>query len=204
MGLFGEVAARFQRTRFKSVQTLAQELFSVFSSSNIDLTPQSITINQPAGATIPPLVINQPPGVSNPAPIQIRQGDTIINIGPGNSGGGNTGGGGGPDLGQIEFPGQEPDDAPEAVPPPALNPIPLHGRIIGKVSGNVYSVRCWAKNPVNFPPIGVLEVEFPDVDPTDIIPNGVRCPVIMFPKLVFNVVQVDKALGYVPVWLVET
>lgn len=201
MGLFKEAAARFKRTSWRSVQTLADEMFSVFGSA-LDLTPQSITINQAPGATIPPLVINQPAGPNNPPPIQINNGGTVTNIGGGGTG--NTGGGGGgPDLGNIVFPGQQPGDVNVAVPPPNQNPIVLHGRVSGKVGGTVYKVRCWAKNPVLYPPIGILDVEFPDVDPTDIIPNGVRCPVIMFPKLVSNVVQPDKSIGYVPVWLVE-
>lgn len=200
MGLFGEAASRFLRTRWKAVQPLAEELFGIFTSTNVDLQPASITINQPAGATIPPLVINQPAGGNNPPPIQIVQGDTIINIGPGSAPTGG-GGGGGPDLGQIEFPGQEPDDAEEAVPPPALNPIALHGRIIGKAGGNTYSVRCWAKNPNTSPSIGILSVQFPDVAFNEVIPSGTRCPVIMFPKMVFNVIQPDFAIGYVPVFL---
>lgn len=194
MGLFREAAARFKRTNWRSVQTLADELFSVFSSQ-LELTPQSVTINQAAGATLPPLVINQPAGSTTP-PIQINRGDETTTIGPGGGGGG----GGGIDLGDIIFPGQVPADAEAATPPPALNPIALHGRVVGKVGGTIYSVRCWAKNPVLYPPIGVLEVEFPDVDADDTIPVGARCPVIMFPKSVLGVVQPDKAIGYVAVF----
>lgn len=196
MGIFGQAAARFLRTRYQDAETLAKELFAVFTSSNVDLQPASITINQPAGATIPPIVINQPEGSTVP-PIQVKSGGTVLNIG----GSTDSGGGGGIDLGEIEWPGQEPGDEEEATPPSALNPISLHGVVIGKVGGNVYSVRCWAKNPSLYPPIGVLQVEFPDVDEDEVIPNGARCPVTMFPKIVFNVVQPDKSIGYVPVFL---
>lgn len=196
MGLFGIVGSRFKRTNWKSVQNLAEELYGVFTSSDIDLSPRSITINQPEGATIPPLIINQPEGATT-APIQITRGNTTISVG----GTGEGGSGGGIDLGEIEWPGQEPGDEEDATPPSALNPISLHGVVVGKVGGNVYSVRCWAKNPSLYPPIGVLPVEFPDVDEDEVIPNGARCPVTMFPKIVFNVVQPDKSIGYVPVFL---
>lgn len=197
MGLFGEAGARFLRTRYKNVQTLAEELFSVFTGA-VDLEPQSITINQPAGATIPPITINQVPGTTTPA-INIVNGDTVIQFG-GSAGGGGGGGGGGIDLADIQFPGQEPEDVETAVPPPALNPIPLHGLVLGKEGGNTYRVRCWAKNPDLYPSIGVLQVVFPDVSSAETIPAGLRCPVIMFPKIVFNVIQPDLSIGYVPVF----
>lgn len=195
MGLFGEAGARFLRTRYKNVQTLAEELFSVFSGA-VDLTPQSITINQPAGATIPPIQINQPAGTTTP-PIQINRGDTTITLG---GTGGDGGGAGGINLGSVQFPGQDPGDKADATPSPALNPIMLHGQVVGKVGGKVYSLKCWAKNPSTSPPIGVLQVTFLDVDVDDVVPNGATCPVIMFPKIVFNVVQVDSCIGYVPVF----
>lgn len=194
MGLFGEAGARFLRTRYKNVQTLAEELFSVFSGA-VDLTPQSITINQPAGATIPPITINQPAGTTTP-PIQINRGDTTVTLG--GTGGG--GGAGGIDLGGIQFPGQDPADKADATPPPAMNPIMLHGVVTGKTSSNVYSVRCYARNPLTYPPIGVLQVTFPAVDPADTIPTGTPCPVIMFTKIVFNVTQPDAAFGYIAVF----
>lgn len=198
MGLFGGAGARMLRTGWKSVQDLAQELNAIFNSTNIDLQPSSITINQAPGATIPPLVINQP-GNTGVAPIQINRGDTVITVG-GTGGGGSGGGGGGVDLGEIEWPGQEPEDEEEATPPSALNPIALHGRVVGKVGGTLYSVRCWARKPTEYPPIGVLQVEFPAVDPADTIPVGTPCPVIMFPRLVFNVIQPDVSVGYVSVF----
>lgn len=198
MGLFGDAAARFLRTSWKSVQDLAEELNAVFNSSGIDMSPRSITINQPAGATIPPLVINQPANTTTPA-IVVNNGGTTINLG--GTGGGGGGGGAGVDLGDIEFPGQDPDDAEDATPDPILNPIPLHGQVIGKVGGRVYSLRCWAKRPDLYPPIGILPVEFPDIDPDDVIPNGTSCSVTMFPKIVFNVIQPDKSIGYASIFL---
>lgn len=196
MGLFGEAAARFVRTSWKSTQNLAEELFSVFSSQ-LDLTPSSIVINQPAGATLPPIQIYQPAGSTIPG-IQITKGDTVVTVG---GTGGDGGGGGGVDLGDIEFPGQDPGDTVAATPPPSLNPVALHGVTNGKVGGKVYSVKCWARNPALYPPIGILQVEFPDVDVEDTIPNGVPCPVIMFLKLNGAVVQPDKSIGYVPVFI---
>lgn len=197
MGLFGNLGARFLRTRYKNVQTLAEELNSAFNSA-VDLEPRSITINQPAGSTIPPITINQVPGTTTPA-INIVNGDTLIQFG--GSAGGGGGGGGGPDLGSIQWPGQLPADAAPATPPPALNPIPLHGRVVGKVGGQVYSVKCWAKDPNAYPPIAVLEVVFAGVDEAEVIPNGTPCPVIMFPKIVFNVIQPDVSRGYVSTFL---
>ena len=199
MGLFGEAAARLLRRGWGSVQQLAEEINSIFNSTNIDLSPASITINQPAGATIPPITINQPEG-TGVAPIQVVRGDTIINLG-GTGPGGPGGGGGGINLGDIQWPGQEPDDEDEAVPPSAMNPIALHGRVVGKEGGNTYSVRCWARNPNRYPPIGVLSVQFPDVSTAETIPNGTRCPVIMFPEERLGVIQPEFSIGYVPVFL---
>ena len=127
MGLFGNVGARFKRTMWKSVQNLADELFGVFTSNDIDLSPRTITINQPDGATLPPLVINQPEGSTVP-PIQVTRGNTTISVGGTGEGGG---GGGGIDLGEIEWPGQNPGEGEEATPPSALNPIALHGIVAG-------------------------------------------------------------------------
>jgi hypothetical protein len=197
MGLFQEAAARFVRTGWKSVQDLALEINAVFNSTNIDLSPRSITFNQPAGATDAPLVFNQPEG-STVAPIQINRGDTTIEIG---GTGGTGGGGGGVDLGEIEGPGHPPAEAEDATPPSSLNPIPLHGVVIGKVGGTVYSVRCWARNPATHASIGILNVEFAGADPDDTIPNDTPCPVLMFPQILYNVVQPEKAFGYLPLFL---
>ena len=200
MGLFGDAASRFLRTRWKAVQPLAEELFGIFTSSNIDLQPQSITINQAPGATIPPLVINQPAGGNNPPPIQIVQGDTIVNIGSSDGGGGG-GGGGNINYGDIIFPGQEPGDINVAVPPPNENPIVLHGRVVGKTGGQVYKVRCWARDPNRYPPIGVIDVIFTDVDTNDLIPAGHSTAVVAFPGADGTTRTIVAARGYVPVFL---
>lgn len=194
--MLGVAAMRIIRTKWKEPVTLSQELYALLSKP-LKIEPSQIVINQSADATTPPIVINQPPGSTIP-PFQINRGDQTVDLG---SLGGGSGGGGGIDLGDIEFPEQDPGDREQAVPPSALNPIPLHGRVTGKTGGRTYSVRCWAKNPNVYPSLGVLPVEFPDVDPDDTIPSGTRCPVIMFPKEVFGVISPDFSIGYVPVFL---
>lgn len=194
--MLGKVAERFLRREWASVQQLATELHAIFRQERLTIEPARIVLDQPDNATTPSILIRQPEGATVPA-IQITRGDQTIEVG------GTGGGGGGIDLGEVEFPNQDPGEAEEATPPPSDNPFPLHGRVVAKQTGILYSVRCWAKNPSLYPAIGILTVEFPDVDVDDVIPAGARCPVVVFPRVVGDIRIIDKAIGYVPVWYEE-
>lgn len=198
--MLGVVAERFVRTQWKDVQTLAQELYAIFREP-LDIQPGSIKIVQPAGATTPPIQVTQPAANTGPG-ISISNGGTTITLGPvGGSGGGS--GGGGINLGSVTFPGQDPGDVAQAVPAPNENPIVLHGKIVAKIAGTVYQVRCWAKNPDTAPPIGLLAVDFKDADPDESLPANATCPVIAFPGADGTVFTILKATGYFPVWYPE-
>lgn len=102
-------------------------------------------------------------------------------------------GGGGMDLASIEFPNQEAG----GVPLPQDNPIMLYGEVVSKTSGQTYDVNVWAKSP-NGPRIGRIPVRFTMVDPSEEIPSGTPCPVIIFPGISGAGRVVLDAVGHVP------
>lgn len=122
---------------------------------------------------------------------------------PGSGGGGGSGSGGsgtgGIDLGTINFPGQDPSTVILAVPNPQFNPFVLYGEVQAQGSGISYAVKVWAKSPLlNAPPIGIIDVAFPAVDPSEMIPAGTPCPVICFPGLDGTTSKILSAIGFVP------
>lgn len=195
--MLGRAARRFLRTRWKSVQHLAEELFAMFHRSMTVFAERIVLTPQP-GDPRSPVEIIQPADSVAPA-ITITQGNTTITIGGPNGG---TGGGGGPDLTEIDFPGSNPGDVNVSVPPPQDNPIPLWGVVVAKVDGSLYQVRCWARDPLSAPPVGVLEVVQGLIDPTATIPAGTPTIVLAFPGLNENNQRtILRAVMQVPVWL---
>lgn len=188
--MLGKAAERIIRTQWRSVQELADELYAIFrgnapiiSSGPVLLTPDpgvpAIQITQATSDPTPPITVNGKP----------------ITAG---------GGGGGTDLGDITWVGQNPGDGPNATPPPSDNPIVLWGLVVGKLSVNTYSVRCWAKNPDTSPPIAVLSVQQGLIDADDVIPTGTPVVVVAFPGTVLGVRTIVKAVMQVPVFLEAT
>lgn len=183
--MLGKAAERIIRTSWRSVDELAQELYAIFrgdapiiSSGPVQLTPQdgvpAIEITQPPGSTTPPITVNG-------APITVN-------------------GGGGNNFGDITWTGQVPTDKPDATPAPSDNPITLYGEVVGKLSGDTYSVRCWAKNPDTSPPIAILTVQQRAIDPADTIPPLTPVVVVAFPGTVLGVRTIVKAVMQVPVF----
>lgn len=191
--MLGKVAERFRRTKWKSVDQLAQELYSIFIHP-MEISPSRIVIEQPAGADEPAIEVIQDPGVASPA-IEITQGSNTVALGGGSSGGG------GIDLGEVVFPEADPGDTNLSVPEPQYNPFVLHGQVTGKVSGRVYKVRVWARDPAVYPALGIISVTFTDVDPDDTIPAGSSTPVVAFPGASGSTTTIVAARGYVPVFL---
>lgn len=178
--MLGIAAMRFIRRKWPNVQQLAEELYATFRKG-MTIEPGQIIIEQQAGDTRPPIVIRQPDDFTGPV-IQVTRGGVNIDLGS-SSGGGS---GGGTDLGSIEFPSQDPDQVNLSVPDPSDNPITLYGEVRDKIGGQVYSVECWAKNPLTAPSIGILQVTAPAVDPDDTLPGGYAVLVLAFPGLDSN------------------
>lgn len=159
----------------------------------------------PPGLPLPPL----PPGIVRPfPPLPLIPGGDIVVPPPGEAPGGSLGNGYNcgvsPDL--IQWPGLPAPVAPqivsEAVPGARENPYPLYGSIVGKVSGNLYTVKCWAKPPGKFPAITTMTVRQGLIDGTSTIPNGTPCLVIAFPGFDTNGhYTIVDAVMQVPVWL---
>ncbi len=246
--MLGRAAERFIRTKWASVQELAEELYATFSPDQT-IQASQIIINQAANNQAPPFVINRAPGSSggsiqinknggdnNFGPIDINgstYGPSNFNIndtpgdftfGPGSSYGGlnfngstfyigdfthdPTGGqirpgAGGIDMSRIIIPGQDPSTKTAATPSPAYNPFILYGEVNSLVTGQTYRVNCWAVSPTNSaPPIGVLNVRFPMVDPAEIVPTGAACPVLCFPGLnAAGDATILDAIGFIATFL---
>ncbi len=184
--MLGKAAVRFIRTKWRSVQDFAEECYALFNdklplshSGPITLTPEpgttAITIITDGDDTVPPITVNG-------LPI------------------GTSGGGGGTDLSDIDWPDLPPGDEADAIPSPADNPIALWGRVVAKLSGDTYAVRCWAKNPDTSPAIGVLTVQQGLIDADDEIPPLTPVMVLAFPSSG----AIAKAVMQVPVWLEAT
>lgn len=241
--MLGRAAERFIRTKWSSIDELAQELYATFSP-DAPIQASQIIINQAAGNTAPPFIVNRQPGATGPA-LQVNQnggvnnfgpidvnGDTFgptnfnINEDPGTfqfpqdvygpldfngstfdfadpsldpNGGNVRPGSGGIDLGTIDFPGQDQSTKTAAVPTPTYNPFALYGEVQGQASGIQYTVKVWAKSPVNNPSIGTILVRFPMVDPSEVIPANTPCPVICFPGITSaSASTILDAIGFVP------
>lgn len=222
--MLGRAAERFIRTQWKSVQELAEELYATFSPQ-APLEASSIVINQLPGQQTAPFVINRAPD-TNGGSIQINKDGGSNNFGDVNINGDNFGGldlninrgyddlvqgktltiddsvgQSGIDLSGVAFPGQDPSQKVAAVPIPEFNPFMLYGEVQAVSSGVIYKVKCWARSPfVNAsPPIGVLDVRFPMVDPSETIPSGTPVPVLCFPgNDPTNVKTILDAIGFVP------
>lgn len=202
MSIFGKQTERVIRTNWKSVQDLAEELYAIFSQ-NLDLTAGSITIEQPSGATDPPFQINTG-GDGNGPIIQISHGDDTFTLSPGDFTGGSFNGGGGTggsiDFGDITWPGQDPADHQNATPDPGNPPLSLYGEVVDQVSDNTYRVKVWAKSPLTAPPIGIINVRAPGLDPSDILPVGYQVMVLAFPGMVAGVKSIQDAVMCPPVY----
>lgn len=179
--MLGKAAVRFIRTQWRSLQDFAEECYAIFN----DKLPLShsgpITLTPEPGTT----AINIITSDDDTPPITV-DGEPI-----------STGGGGGTDLGDIDWPDLPPGDVDLAIPPPSDNPIALWGRVIAKLSGDTYSVRCWAKDPDSFPAIGVLTVQQGLIDDDDEIPPLTPVLVLAFPVNG----TIGKAVMQVPVFL---
>lgn len=200
MALFGNAVMRLVRTKWKSAQALALEIYALLNG-DIPITQDAPVVIRPdPGSTDPGLTIQMPAG-SDADPIRIVRGDTTVVLG----GEGGSGGGGGTDFVNIDFPGQDPNDQEAATPDPADNPITLWGIVSSKVGGNVYAVRCWAKDPAGAPPIGVLNVTQGLIDTDEEIPEGTPCVVVAFPGTLPGTTRktILSARMQVPVFLEE-
>lgn len=180
--MLGKAAVRFIRTQWRSVQDFAEECYALFNDK-LPLTHSGpITLTPEPGTT----AINIITSDDDTDPITVN-GQPITT----------GGGGGGTDLRDIEWPDLPTEDEILAIPPPGDNPIPLYGEVIAKISGDTYSVRCWARDPDSFPPIGVLTVQQRLIDPDDTIPPNTPVQVLAFP----NGGVIQKAVMQVPVFL---
>lgn len=188
MSLFSE-AVRLLRTKWKNADLLAKELATIFrTDQDIELTePLTITEN----GNKAPITIIQRGDSPWPAINVIRGDETIpINFTPGTSGGGL-------DLGGVPTEGGD----PEGVPIPSNNPITLVGVVQSKVSGNVYAVKCYAKDPAGGAAFGVFNVTQGQIDPDDTIPPGTVVTVIAFPVTNSSTTTIASAWMQVPVFL---
>lgn len=73
--MLGRAAERFIRTKWKSVDDLAQELYACFSP-DLPIQASSIVINQAPNDTSPPFTVNRAPGGSGPTMVINRDGGT--------------------------------------------------------------------------------------------------------------------------------
>lgn len=200
MPIFGKQGERVIRTQWKSVQDLAEELYAIFQQ-DLPITASSVTIQQPQGATTPPLQINTPSGGDGPI-IDISHGDQNFTFNPGDFNdngqfnGGSGGTGGTIDFGDIVWPGQDPGNKDAATPDPSNPPIALYGVVKSQVSDNVYEVEVWAKSPALYPSIGIINVRAPALDTSDILPAGYVVSVTAFPGEVLGVRTIEDAVMY--------
>jgi hypothetical protein len=218
--MLGQAAMRFVRTRWKGVQQLAEELYATFRPG-MTIEPGQVIINQPPGSTGAPIIIRQPfptgpDGLPNPVPgtgpqtpiITIERGGTTISLGdalfPDGEGlPDGVGGGGGVDLGDSEWPEIDPDEEEDAIPAATDTPFPLIGQVVSHVSGNNYTVRVWAKDPLTYPSLGTLTVRQMQIDASDQIPEDTWVSVICFPATILGVRTIERAVMQVPVFLAD-
>jgi hypothetical protein len=131
--MFGVEVGRLLRTKWKSAQTLAEELFALF---NPDLPLEhNGPIKLTQGTDAPPIQIFMQPGTEGTNPIQIYRPDPTTGLIPTNDAGQPIGSGvGGTDLGTITFP-PAPSTTSDAVPPSGLSPIMLYGSVVSGGAG---------------------------------------------------------------------
>jgi hypothetical protein len=154
--MFGVEVGRLLRTKWKSAQTLAEELFALFNP-NLPLEHNG-PIKLTQGTDAPPIQIFMQPGTEGTNPIQIYRPDPTTGLIPTNDAGQPIGSGvGGTDLGTITFP-PAPSTTSDAVPPSGLSPIMLYGSVVSGGPDNPFLVDCWARSPAGFSPIGRLTV----------------------------------------------
>lgn len=184
---FYQKALRLRRTDWPNPSMLADEIFSIFRSlSDIIAVIENGKQTTGGGDTTN---INEG---SNFGGTTVTIGDETIQTGFG------------PNYGAIEWPGQNANDGDAATPNPANNPIVLYGEIVAKISGSMYSVRCYAKDPSSSPPVGVLTVRQGLINPDETIPAGTPVVVIAFPTtptIAGSPLVISSAVMQVPVWL---
>jgi hypothetical protein len=152
--MFGVEVGRLLRTKWKSAQTLAEELFALF---NPDLPLEhNGPIKLTQGTDAPPIQIFMQPGQDATNPITIYRPDPTTGLIPTGPDGQPIGSGvGGTDLGTIAFP-PAPGTTSSATPPSGLSPIILYGSVVSGGPGNPFVVDCWARDPGTYTAIGRL------------------------------------------------
>lgn len=187
MALFGPETERLIRTKWKGVQSFAEEVWSLLQgdlpiTQNAPVTITQTNPNDPRS----PLTIDLPADASGPGITITRGSDTITlgNFSP--SGGGGSGGGGdinlgGIDLGSLDWPGQDPTTADAATPAPSDNPFTLYGLVQDQIDGSLYNVAVWAVSPELGPSIGTIPVRQALIASDDVIPVNTPTLVLCYP-----------------------
>lgn len=187
MALFGPETERLIRTKWKGVQSFAEEVWSLLQgdlpiTQNAPVTITQTNPNDPRS----PLTIDLPADASGPGITITRGSDTVTlgNFSPTDGGSGGGGGDinlGGIDLASLDWPGQDPTTSDAATPDPSDNPFTLYGVVQDQIGGNQYNVAVWAVSPNFGPSIGTIPVRQALIASDDSIPAGTPTLVLCFP-----------------------
>lgn len=189
--MFEEQSIRLLREKWRAIQPLAEEIFSIFQTEGLITHDGSLGIT-PTDDT-PGVVVNLPNTPTDLGPgITVTRGDTTINIAPEGititSGDTTTTlGGGGTNLTQIV--GLDS--------PPSQAPFVLAGRVVSGTGSN-YRVNVYARS--TFVSMGQVNATQLQIDPDEQIPSGTWCQVLGFPVTTNGVTTATYYL-FVPIWL---
>lgn len=192
MAMFSYRSIRLLREKWRNVQQLAEEIYSIFNTEGTDVIRGSLDITPTDDTT--PVAVHLPSDFPDGAPgFTISRGDTTISISPEGitiTAGGvtTTLGGGGTDLTTIVGLENAPDEAPFAV----------MGQVVSG-TGDTYQVELFADAQLAVS-MGVVEVHQGQIDSDEQIPSGTVTPVLGYPVTAAGVTTAQYVMQ-VPVWL---